>query len=547
MDSNEKFHINRLKLLNIDKIPKNCPKFVIEFLAKSLGIKYTFVNTSEWWDINEKIIVSFIENEHNCYMEKFDLRDIALFVNPIDNIEWTQRSILMKSFEHIHSFKGQLPIKDLKIGNKSEKEPFNIDPIMMYQICLKYCIITTRDSTFDELKNEIILINRRLTPIRNDIISSVYRLSREGLINLSRKIKNQNMDISNILPTDENKNYTNEEIVSMIKDNYQLDISLSSYPCQENDILEKIPIEDYIPFDKNFKDLYLKNPYYFRYDKRYYDNHIYTNEGLKTRLLFLNGSNHDSETLVLGIHPYCKETKTSIYQEELISDQEERRNIYLSTKNFVVSRDELYELWENLFTFNVPDVPSIEFSSKHINMIIRTGKGKLNELIYKIQGYRREKIDRGYSTLLNDLYIARKYLENIIDIGFVIRGYKVCYNSIPLKESSYDPKYQDEIEIKTSLEILNHLENKDFVKISEKIPVLTGKNILGQLDDTCEIKTYDKNSSIYDILKKIMNNTNDVDSCMRTNSNYLLLTGWYYMNRIFNIEPYNLSELNFVL
>lgn len=543
MDQREKIHINRLRVIKIDKITEDCPKIIIEFLAKSLGLRYRFENTSEWWDRNEKRIITFLESEHSSVMETFDLRDIALFVNPMDDIEWKQKNTLMKSFEHIHSFNPRLPIKNLSFGNKSEKEPLNIDPVMAYQICLHYNIPTSRDTSFKELQNEISLMNRRLTPIRNDIIGSVYRMSREGLISLKRRISSPNIPKSDFFPTED----TREEIISKAREFYRIDISKSNYTAQEYENLERYPLEEYKPFDISFRELYVKNPYYFRLDYRYYPDYNYQNEGLKQRLLFLNGGNIDSETLVLGVHPYCEETSTCIYNNDLEKDIEKRRQIYISTKDFIISREELYDYWDNLYTFNSPLNSSVELSSQHLSMIIRSGEGSLNDLIYKIQGKRKERVDNGYCCLLNNLDISKKFLDHILEIGFLLRGYRVCYDSWPIEESTYDPKYQDEIEIKTGLEIGKHFHNKEFDLLTDKIPVLTGKNILGKDASTCEIKTYDKSSTIKDILVKIVEDVEDINSCMRTNSNYLILTSWYYMNRVFETPPFDIKKIKFVL
>ena len=78
MEDKQYFNINRLKVINIDKIPENCPKFIIIFIAKSLGIKINFIDSDEWWSINEQKIISFIESEHKLVTKSYNLRDIAL-------------------------------------------------------------------------------------------------------------------------------------------------------------------------------------------------------------------------------------------------------------------------------------------------------------------------------------------------------------------------------------------------------------------------------------------------------------------------------------
>lgn len=538
MEDKQYFNINRLKVINIDKIPENCPKFIIIFIAKSLGIKINFIDSDEWWSINEQKIISFIESEHKLVTKSYNLRDIALFVNPIDDIEWKDKKILLKSYYHIHAFNPNLPIKNITIGNKTDKFPYNIDPCMIYQICLKYNISINRETTYEDIYQEILLINRNLYDIRNDIINKIFKLNRNDLIILNNKLTNSLIC---------NNKYNRLDIINHVKYTYMVDISYSMYPEEENKLLETHPIEEYIPFDILFREKYLKNPYYFRYNKRYIHDFDYKNEGLKQILHFYNGNDDISDILVLGIHPDCNEEYTCILKDKIDEDQDIRREKYISTKDYIISVDELYDYWNELYILNSPCKPYIEFSNKHLSKIIRNGNSKLKDLIYNIQYNRKDRIDRGYSILLNDLTISKSLLYNIIEIGFILRGYKVCYDIYPLEESSYDLKYQDEIEIKSSLEINKYLENTLYTNINCKVPILTCKNILGDTDNVCEIRTLDKESNLKTILVKILNDTDNIDSCMRTNSNYLLITGWYYMYRVYEISPFDIKKLNFVL
>ena len=115
---------------------------------------------------------------------------------------------------------------------------------MIYQICLKYNISINRETTYEDIYQEILLINRNLYDIRNDIINKIFKLNRNDLIILNNKLTNSLIC---------NNKYNRLDIINHVKYTYMVDISYSMYPEEENKLLETHPIEEYIPFDILFR------------------------------------------------------------------------------------------------------------------------------------------------------------------------------------------------------------------------------------------------------------------------------------------------------
>lgn len=555
-DGSETINLNRLTFFENNKVPRTCPTFVIEFLARSSGIKYDF--TEHAWASSKTEVDLVIHAIQQYSKDKVNvlrtsqidsrLRDLALFVNPFPDVQWKSKELLLKAFWSIYNFTPKLPLAEsASFGCKTDEDPYRIDPIMSYLVAVKYGIPTSRETSIDALNAEIINYSINLTPMRESILSKISRLSRKGLVEIYNHFKSES-------PTSEGRKYPSELDISAdhIAKHFRWDVSNSRYPEQEYKTLDSVPEDKYSPYDPDWRIIFNVNRRYFNLDFRYIEayDHLY-DEDKKKLLIYKNGGSKDTGTLVTGVHPFYRNLSlgdsevplvTVIGMEGVPHDALERYDTILSTRDFLTTRDELVDLWSEARAFISPINPSVEFSDSQLKMITLNSDAKhpIVKFIHELKTERESLVDRGLLYCVKDELMSNVILTKVLTLGMTIRGYNICYDQYPLSESSYDiGMYQDQIEEESGRRGMYLLENhKDFLK---NIPLLTGRNSLGPIDNKININTYGKGKSLLDGISDIFKN-----ACIRTNSNYLLVTSWYYLKQINNKSPFNLGDLRFI-
>ena len=588
MQSENKIHLNRLFFLyNKKKIEENCPFFVIEFVSKSLGIKFDYENIN--WKRNSKSLINTINDilNENSYidindMEKY-LPDLALFVNPNYTETWKKSTILIEAFFNIINYTPNIPLKSEEtFGYKTESNPYAIDPIMSYQIARHYKFKYNRETKLEEIQDKILKYSVQLTILRQNILekvtSSIMSRSRRGLITFKNFISESPTAASSGLDFPEKYPKNREEAIERAAKDYRWDITLSKDPVQEYIELDSSSTDRYIPVDKNWKEVFDINRKFFHLDFRYINKfkHLYNKDTIKS-IRYRNGGVLINDYLTFGVHPFnndtikLKDCKTSINMESIPTDTTERYVTLISSPDFIVTRDELFDLWNAKKYFVSPISPSVIFSETQIQMIkINLDHGdKLRLLITKMRKEENEIKKRIYEKNEDNIHeksgqglnedphkksndntklsLYKNFFEDILELGFIIRGYNTCYDTYPLTESIYDiEKYQDIIEEKTyykTKEIKEkYMESAGFI---EEIPVFTGRNILGSIKKDFILSLYDSTFKISDVLDRILN-PDSIDGCIRTNSNYLIITSYVFMTTITKKEPFNISELRMI-
>lgn len=559
--SSSKFNINRLALLPQKRISATCPTFVIEFIAKSLGIKYNYEEIS--WKTDESKIKAFVdmiestlEDEDIC-LDEIDthLRDIALFVNPESSVQWKTRTALLTAFWSIHNFSPKIPLKtDEVFGYKTEETPYAIDPAMTYQIAAHYRMNTARDTTLETIQAEIVNFSAKLTPLRYSLFTKLARMSRRGLVDLKTHffIDSPTDPVGMSFPGYTYPN-TPEDAIERAAQDYRWDVSLSNNPIAEYMELDRVSDDKYAPVDAEWGKIFDVNRHYFHLDFRYINkfDHLYSDNG-RRGLVYRNGGSDKSEYLTFGVHPLypdshnLKNLRSVLNQDPISEDWITRYRTLLSSPDFIISRKELSEFWEEEDAFTSPHDPSKEFSEHHLRMIKVNSETNdpLKMTIETIRSKRRLNMDKAlYYCLENESAIS--ILREILHLGLVIRGYTICYDNPPLSESNYDAeKYQEEISDKTYILALKILtDHEEFIS---KIPLVTGRNILGDDTTTYVLRPFGRNMTLKCIIDRIFH-PDEENSCIRTNSNYLLATAWHFLNELESFPPFKLEDLVFMV
>lgn len=550
--------LNRLFFLPRKKLESGSPYFVIEFVAKSLGIKFDF--TSGKWKETPDSLIDYVndtlQEETYISMDKLEtsLPDIALFVNPEMSVQWKSPKKLIDAFLSICNFTPKIPLNTTdSFGYKTEITPSNIDPVMVYQIATHYKIPISRETTLEKAQKDIRDYSEKLTPLRQRILSRIRDVltnnNRKGLIDIRSYISDSPTSGRESFPDVYPKTY--EEAVFRAAKEHRWDISMASNPIKEYMEIDRQSNDKYSPVDREWAKIFDINRRYFNLDSRYMHNHesLYTDSAKKS-LLYLNGNSYKSNHLVLGIHPENPSTKdldnfkTSISYEKIPSDTLERYNQLISTPDFIITREELYSLWDSKKCFVSPEKYSVELSDNHLDMIINNSEPK-NDLRVLIERLRRDNSNIIYKSreVCDSSKLSIVYFRKLMSIGMAIRGYKTCYEDYPLAESNYDAnKYQDLIEKRVVAKTAKLIHTA--IDFFDKIPAFIGRNVLGEESEEYVVKLYGDDIKIGEILRRILSGDEFV-GCIRNNSNLVLVTSWYYLTYL-DESPFNIADLRFI-
>jgi len=545
--------LSRLELLNnYHEVIHNCPTFVLLFLADTLAIRY---NPSKH-SIEDLISTINRLSGNQPYLEEDNLEGLARFVNT--NCSWDEESLLL-AFKDAYNFTPQIPIVAVrKFGSKTPDSPLNIDAFMAYQICVKYNIPTTRYTSFEKVQSLIQEWSVRATPLRLSIFQKLKLLSRQKLLAVKSSFCHESEDSSIDAFLESIKNVDpKKDALEKIARYYRLDASESKNPVEELLSLERTESE-FVPIDSEWREKYLVNPDYYCIDSRYiseYDT-LY-NQRNKKHLLYLSGydiGNLKTSTLVLGIHPRIPsefQKQTQILLEEIPECRMERLKRFISSEeyNLVFTREELCEHFNTRKDFTIPNDSSKEFSEVDLNMIIRNSTGHpIVKIISQIKDSRLRDVNMTVESLsLFKTDFPAKLLQSLEQLGFVMRGWKTVFglgakeaSDLPVGSSVYDFEHQESVENLSIIKILELLQDQKYSFILSSIPLM----ILRNVDSERVIVPYGGSLKVKDRLNLIVTDNKDEHSCIRTNSNMILATAYFFMQKTNICEPmFDINEL----
>lgn len=146
------------------------------------------------------------------------------------------------------------------------------------------------------------------------------------------------------------------------------------------------------------------------------------------------------------------------------------------------------------------------------------------------------------------------FLNYILELGYYFRGWKVekvdksidkeilPINSLNsyISESNFDQIEQNSIEHLLKINTFLNGLNSDTVKIIKQIPLIhiskNGSNII-----FLHNKRVNQGLTVVDRINICVENK-DINSCMRTSSNYFLSTAYYYMSILGLNKPFNIKD-----
>jgi hypothetical protein len=521
--------------------------------------------------------------------EEDDLSLILAFLTP-DEGQWEKANI-KKGLEHFTSFYSSenketfLKDKNKIFKNKTNESFDSIDICMMYDyIVMKYKI----EENILKIKNENIKLNEvdsesKLKFLYYFSISDYSSLENFFISNFK---KNKNKNVLNYLFDDKNSiGNTNEityeklknralilpfinstlsdkEAIAFLFKTEKIDISGSLLPLNEMKyyFLCKNENRPYVPQDSNLRKIYEKNKNFF-FSNKYFkeDFHFFYGDDDISKLKKADLPFEESNCSKINKDYYIEESKKrNLFSGFMPNTNLEERTVYqhFTNENIVTfmhnnkvddkvfsfgkkdkyiyfTRNELIEFFKSRGDYTDPtsyDTCLTEYSILKFKCFFLA-----DDIVKYIEEKRKEEMV--YFTELKTKYVSLGkqekeailgYVKNIFNFAMKLRGWDGTGKFV-MKKEEFQKRYSenfDKINIKEECDNINTLRN-----LIASIEIIKNLKILEFMNN----KYYVTEINIYDKYIGIVEANKDDESCIKTGSNYLVYTCYYYY-KIFKEE-----------
>lgn len=548
--------LSRKKLI---KFKSKLPDVVLLELAKFICLhiqKDKLKSNSNY----KRHITYYIQNEKEKYSS--DLADVAYFINCDLELTWDFKS-LSRAYNNVFRFYENKQYENVnsnfKYGPITPPQPENIDLLIAYGACVYFEIDGLLDIDLNNMETVLrSYLNNSQYSLQKRIVSNINSYSKRDLFILDYGVKKEtnviDYEVLNTLIRKPIKvPYTNYEAIVCAAIHYQIDLTKKDRPL----LLYKNIIED--PKFRNFcTNLTKFNP---KLSLLFYDL-----KTLKTILLLMGYSGVEiADSSKLELYQMCIENyilnnfkhglsenrindKTSIYLRDVNSLR------YDETVRYGTSIDGyiIYTYREILGTFNAyngffrPDDLQNTFTDHNIKKLLMLCSKKKypEERKYKYRAKLCKKINQMQSILKtnspsvqtlidfhknNDLVITTA-LKLLTYVAMSMRGW-IGFGPYPIKNTLVDDQEKVNVSVLDKLkELLLYLETEKIGDVVFSLPLVGYTN--GTFYDNIVVE---KGINIGDRMR-ILEDFSNVNSCIRTTSNWLLSSIYKY-SLILKINP----------
>lgn len=526
-----------------------------------------------------------LDHARRNVIKTHDLSRVARFVNK-DSV-WTEDT-LIKAYDRIFT---ELTEDDFKlpIRRQTKNETDTISPLMLLRFCQSNSIKTRSWHTSDCLKNlilEKIRCDRVLRRVREfyDVDGIEDGIVIKYITKKTRVLDNATQTNIDLLIDDLNFEKRNEEIVfdilkkdpevlnrirsepavehpvSELFDSmnnkellwynieptsnsgsislaallFKKDISLAMNPLREFLFLKKNSWENG-PDDSGMKRIWSSNPDFFDMTKtinpifgwKFYSNltQIMMRYGIFPEIERIPESNEEKFNMILGLKRWHRGMLPTCNVETLISleDVQVSPNIISfgsGSSGTSYSIEEIIESFIVRDDFVTPDLKKL--TKREVKSLMYICENvPLIEICNKILNKTKPKIDESHLPQLRDL----------LELGMMMRGWSS--GPFPLNSEDTLSSDIDAISLRISLK-WNSMGKLD--KKVLNLPLMTWRNGIFMKISDGDGKNFDER------MKSILSEK----SCIRTSSNYICFSCWYYINMISNETPFSLRDVSFI-
>jgi hypothetical protein len=401
---------------------------------------------------------------------------------------------------------------------------FHLGPSVLYRLCKDNNIKTHIDTTVENMEYYLKLHGKDFEFLENLLMKNITDKSQIiHLLSVLDVVKTPNdifshsvvKNISNV-----HKPTNNNEAIWFCAKKYDLDISDSPEPYKEYKALVNGKFPLYMPLYKINPDIYnlLKN-----FNHKLPENVYNTLPDLYKRF----SSEETYESLVLkvkepcfyhGIFPYLENHRTPIHLDDIKTiNLTEAISYGIQNMSITVyKKDELIELFEK--NKNLNDPYNKPFKNIHTLKIICI-ENNFN-ILYNLITI--------LNTPLNIECLDIPQLKEIFELGMLMR------------------QTPDDIDVYTRIQALNESINdlnQELKKCLYNLPLL--KYNLGEFQIAGS--AYDRHTLMERIhLVTEGESTNNMASCMRTSSNFIAASAYYYLSKLGKVPDYKIEDLDWL-
>jgi hypothetical protein len=577
--------------------------------------------------------------DNNFTPEDYNL--VARFVNP--NVrEWSIPQ-LMTSFKHLWSFTGKISLNsEIVVGEKSPAQLNAYNACMLFAICKHYNLRASLTTTIEEMGSIVTLFLSETNVIRSQTLDLLSTMSKSELINIITmtrkdrgystsvirhvspsssdtvffpklenvpelaKITNDSLESAYDIFSDETRLLSrvvardNSEAVIIGAIVYGFNFYNVKNPLRELHSLENVSglgateTGGYIPVDKDFRELYLRNPKWYNIKENWSPNipRVYSEktlrelaakEGYLDHEITLNGASNllyfsrTTPNFYSGKHPSLPKEATTAISLEDINELENDIvvsygiDVAVSGSKMVFHRlKDLCSQFKHDRNFTNPEVPTEVFSTITIKKLVLIIEKNILyrdkdhiydeniELLITIKGillwrqncdcsknfqivYRQESPE-------NKLLIIQ-YMKLVFEISMYMRGWKISSEDYPILSEQCRTTKQDQVETKTieSLQQFELFSQKVPNKLRIQLQNLKLMKIQKSADGSIFTPVVDDSEGLTIIGRiNIVRKNESVKSCIRLTSNILAPTSYYYLFSINEAPLVDISNIEII-
>jgi hypothetical protein len=575
------------------------PRCVIFQIAKSFSIS---VNDKEKNVLYDQLVIDEIRRRNNIIIDYNNFNNyisqIAQYVNP--DINWDIENLKI-AFDHLQEYQiiaiPNNPSKNFQFGSKTNSNPLSYDACMLYRICKYNNIETNRLTSEEQMAHMISLLNENVTKIKNIHIENK---TNEDVIILSAIIYNINLSEC----SDPYKEYLELKIYKdkyipvydkIFKIRYIINplwynvkktfTSSLSFLYKSSQINKLAKIEGYKSGSSlEFLELSRTKPNFYLGIHPYLIDENF--EELKTSINEENAYEQRSYIISYGI--VNSKSFELFTVDDLLMTFKVHNKLVIPTKpkelltneNVIKLKNiclEFINLNKNSFDDSIKDaisaitslnnisnglpkviidIATLVKNSKETNQIIN----KYKELLFEIDFIEKFQSTMSiYALNIEHLYkngdretkeIINNYLTFILNIGLYMRGWKVekssniDINVLPIKSNETITLISKYNEIENN--VTNAINEAESILYNHPIEILKDLPLMQLMNNKfIPVSKIEEGIRIIDRINICKEGTS-VHSCIRTSSNYFLISSYYYM-LCCNIKPiFNIEDMDFI-
>lgn len=616
--------VRRLSRLTITgPIHENVPSCVLEEIADAHGIRHDMHHTS-----NPKFIANLIAMINTTEISSIsdectakDLQLMARFVN-CNETRWTKNKLLA-AYNYLALFSNNndpLPHipPDFSYGIQTSEHPLNVNACALYKTCVFYHINVHHHTSIDAMANAIrmlretpdsllrkaqFMIERKcnitdlvnvlmVSPIPihdpNPEVSALqcdynttpeYAISHSTLGLLYESLNNVVVLRNNTDPS------TPRGAIGLAALNYYIDISRSSNPIVEYNIIKRTGRDRYTPFDSWMKYWYAKNSSMFdltvtfvpNFPREYYPNldELVNEEGFTTLEIAtqdpyeLMQLAHISNTFHTGPLPNMLSHETLVDHVDDIPYGELLCYGNAETGFKPISIGDLETLFKTNMNFTNPFDITSTFSATAINKLKRhivslrrphrtpnlsqetiLLMNRLHDAITQVEAFTQltDEASKALALRYRDASadikeMIRGTLNNLLRMGMYMRGWNGS-GPYPIENTIVTPERIAEVDMNVSSAIETYeRSNADLMRIGHNIsalPLVRYRNEVYQAstDRSQGLTVGDR----IDIVKS-GESTQNIASCIRMSSNWLCASAHKYISAVGLPPPFDIRNL----